>query len=106
MCPDWFKETFPDGFIYHEKHQRNETELVYIEYIHDPDFSDTSAEVVMFILVKEKGQLQIEQDRHTVGLFPKATWLELTTAAGFTVETKPFVKAVFGEDLVLLVGVA
>jgi SAM-dependent methyltransferase len=104
MCPDWFKEDFPDGFVYHEKHSMEETDLTYIEYIHDPDPADTAAEVIMFILIKETGQLQIEQDCHTVGLFPKSTWLDLMATAGFTVEERPYVKAVFGKELVLLVG--
>jgi hypothetical protein len=104
MCPDWFTENFPDGFVYHEKNSKKGTELTYIEYMHDPDPTDTTAEVIMFILIKEAGQLQIEQDRHAVGLFPKSTWFKLITNAGFHVEEKPFVKAVFGSDLVMLAG--
>jgi len=104
MCPDWFAENFPDKFIHHETHCSGDKELAFIEYIHDPDPSDTSAEVAIFILINERGQLQIEQDRHTVGLFPKSIWTELITEAGFDFEEKPFVEAVFGEDLVMLVG--
>jgi SAM-dependent methyltransferase len=105
MCPDWFQETFPDEFVDHEKHTAGDTSVTYIEYIHDPDPTDTTVEIVMFILIKEMGRLRIERDYHTLGLFPKTTWLELTTEAGFSFETRPFVKAVFGVELELLVAV-
>ena len=105
MCPDWFRETFPDEFVSHKTRRRGDTSLTYIEYVHDPDPADTTVEVVMFMLIREHGQLRVEQDRHTIGLFPKRTWLELTAEAGFDVETEAFVKADYGEQLVLLVGV-
>jgi SAM-dependent methyltransferase len=105
MCPDWFQETFPDEFVDHQKRAAGNTSVTYIEYIHDPDPTDTTVEIVMFILIKEKGHLQIERDHHTLGLFPKTTWLECTAEARFDVETRPFVKAVFGVQLELLVAV-
>jgi hypothetical protein len=105
MCPDWFEENFPNEFVYHERHLCGETRLTYIEYIHDPAPGDTMVELIMFILVNEEGRLRIEQDRHTLGLFPKATWLKRIYEAGFEVETKPFVKAVWGAELDVLVGV-
>jgi hypothetical protein len=105
MCPDWFRETFPDEFVSHKTQRRGNMSLTYIEYVHDPDPSDSLVEIVMFILIREDGRLRIEHDRHTLGLFPRDTWLDLTREAGFTVETRPYVKADYGEKLTLIIGV-
>ena len=35
----------------------------------------------------ENGQERVEQDTHTTGLFPMATWTRLLQAAGFQEET-------------------
>ncbi len=77
MAPDWFRETFRDQFVSHVTRCRGDTVLTCIEYLHDPDPADTTVEIVMFFLIREKGQLRIEQDRHTLGLFRKATWLNM-----------------------------
>ncbi len=103
--PDWFKETFRDHFVSHATHRRDDTDLTYIEYVHDPDPADTTIEMIMFLLIRQKGQVHIEQDRHVIGLFPKSTWLNLTHECGFEVETRPFVEADAGERRTLLVGV-
>ncbi len=105
MCPDWFRENFPDEFVSHKTHRRGNTSLTYLEYVHDPDPSDSLVEIVLFMLIREDGRLRIEQDRHTLGLFPRETWLDLTREAGFTVETRPSVKADYDEKLSLIVGV-
>ena len=105
MCPDWFRETFPDQFVSHKTCHEGDTDLTYIEYFHDPDPSDTLVEMVMFLLIRERGKLRIEQDVHTLGLFPKSTWLTLMQQAGFRVETRPSVKSDYGGELTLLVGV-
>ena len=106
MCPDWFREPFPDEFVSHRTLRRGATSLTYIEYVHDPDPGDSLVEIVMFILIRENGQLRVEQDRHTMGLFPKATWIDLTSEAGFAVETRPYVMADYGSQLTLIVGMA
>jgi len=38
-------------------------------------------------------------------LFPRQTWIQAISEAGFTAETRPFVKGVSGAQLELLVGV-
>lgn len=106
MCPDWFRETFPDEFVSHKTQRRGDTSLTCIEYVHYPDPSDTLVEIVMFILIREQGRLRIEQDRHTLGLFPRDTWLDLTAQAGFEVTMRPSIKADYGEQLSLILGVA
>ena len=104
MAPDWFSETFPDRFVSHDTCCEGTRDVTFIEYCHDPDPSDTTAETVMFFLVRDGGRLRIEQDRHTEGVFSRQTWLRLMEEAGFTADTRPYVAAEYAA-LELLVGV-
>ena len=61
-------------------------ELTMIEYINDPDPSDTTIESIFFYILRAKGSLLVEQDLHVTGLFPLDTWLRLMGDAGFLVE--------------------
>ena len=56
------------------------------EYLHDPDTSDTQIESVYTYTIVEAGQERVEQDTHTTGLFPMATWTRLLREAGFQEE--------------------
>lgn len=82
-APDYFKETFTDPWIEHGTNRDEKIELSYIEYSYDPDPEDTTIETIMFYLIREKGRLKIEKDRHVTGLFPKTTWSRLIRQAGF-----------------------
>ena len=105
MCPDWFRETFPDGFVSHATRSAAGSSVTYIEFIWDPDPGDSLVEIVMFLLIRAWGRLRIEQDRHTMGLFSRETWMELTSESGFEVHARPYIKADYGEMLTLIVGV-
>ncbi len=43
-------------------------------------------EAALVYLIRVKGGLRIETEVHTLGLFPRATWLELLAGAGLEVE--------------------
>ena len=43
-----------------------------------------------FLLRQPDGSTQMVQDRHVLGLFPRATWLELIAGAGFQPLAVPF----------------
>lgn len=75
-----------------------------VEYEYDPDPNDTITETIMFYLIREKGSLHIEQDRHIMGLFPLQTWLDLMSEAGFHVEKWPYDVHDDGRESYLLVG--
>ncbi len=105
MCPDWFREYFPDGFVSHRTRRRGDTSLTYIEYVYDPDPADTTVQTIMFFVIRDGGEVRVEQDTHTLGVFEKQTWLALTEEAGFTVETRPYVKADYGQMVTMIVGV-
>ncbi len=62
--------------------------LTYVSYIHDADPSDTTFELILVYLINEAGEVRIEHDRHTCGLFDQATWQRLMEEAGFAVELR------------------
>jgi SAM-dependent methyltransferase len=86
VAPDWFRETFKGTAVHHWINQKDALEVTFIEYVHDPDPSDTTIESIFFFIFQEDGQLRIEQDRHITGLFPLETWLRLMRDARFEVE--------------------
>ena len=83
LTPDYLKESYSGPTVLHWVCHQSEPRFTVIEYCHDPDPSDTTIESVFFFLFQEEGGLKIEQDRHTTGLFPSHTWLELMGEEGF-----------------------
>ena len=61
-------------------------------------------ETVFVYVWKENGELRVEEDRHTTGLFPLGTWLRLMIEAGFAVEQSSHPAEEMGETY-LLIGV-
>jgi len=86
--PDYYRDTFAGPRVEHFTRASASRELTYVEYAHDPDPSDTAMEIIFFFLIREKGQLRIEQDRHITGLFSRASWIKLMEKAGFRVEPR------------------
>ena len=101
IAPDYFKETFAGPTVLHWIRPDADRSLTVIEYCHDPDPADTTIESIFFFIWQEGGELRVEQDRHTTGLFPAATWLELLAEAGFTAEriTHPGYEGGYGGHL-------
>ncbi len=65
-----------------------EPQITYIENNYDPDPRDTTFETTFVYLIREKGKLRIEQDFHTLGVFPIETWRATLAAAGFEVNER------------------
>jgi SAM-dependent methyltransferase len=63
---------------------RDDLEIVLLENRYDPDVTDMSYEHVLVYLIRRKGVLRIETDRHLGGLFPLDTWRGLLGEAGFS----------------------
>jgi len=103
-APDWFRETFPGRWAEHGIRQGTDTKLTYLEYHHDPDPEDSTLEALYVYVIEEKGELRIEHDRHTLGLFPLQKWLDLLGEAGFDVEQKAYPVHGDGREASLLVG--
>ncbi len=103
-APDQYRETFRQSQVYHRTRSKGELELTHIEYANDPDPSDTTTESIHFYLIRERGHLRIEQDRHIFGLFPLQTWLNLMEETGFQVDTVPYDVHEDHREAYLLVG--
>jgi SAM-dependent methyltransferase len=105
MTPDRFAEAFHPPEIGHATHSDEARRLTYVEYTDDPDPADTTIETIMFYLIRERGCLRIEPDRHVSGLFPRATWMRTLDEAGFVAETRSFPLGPDRRPYELLVGV-
>jgi SAM-dependent methyltransferase len=103
VAPDWFSETFPDRTSTFETRERNGTEVTYFDYTWDPDPTDHLIRVDMTFLIREGERVRMEEDRHVMGVFPRATWLERLAGAGFAVEEREHVASDHGYVHCLLV---
>ena len=63
--------------------------LRYLEWVWDPDPSDTTYLCDFAYLLREGSAVRCEQDRHVMGVFPRRTWLDLLTETGFRAEVVP-----------------
>ena len=86
IVPDYFKDTFKPGTA-HGGADNNGRGMRYLEWTHTPD-PDGSIIIKDFALMlkDEKGQVQVEYDRHLLGLFSKADWLSMLQQTGFDAE--------------------
>lgn len=64
---------------------RDGLEVVFVENSYDPDPTDEQYEMTILYLIRERGQLRIERDHWTMGLFPLGTWRQVLHEAGLEV---------------------
>ena len=83
FCPDYVRENFrPDTDC--GGHDGAGRAMRYLEWVWDPDPSDTVYLVdYMFALRERDGTVRVEHDRHVEGLFPRADWIRWLSEAGF-----------------------
>ena len=86
VAPDHYTETFAPPLIDYETNRDAKTELTFVEYTTDLDPNDTTIETTFVFFIKRNGNLSVEMDSHTTGLFPIATWESLLRTSGFEVE--------------------
>lgn len=90
LAPDQVQETFRPSTD-HGGHDGQKGGIRYLDWTWDPDPEDSTCISDMVYLIKDKqGNLQIEHDRHLLGLFPRQIWLKLLTNAGFQPQVIPF----------------
>ncbi len=63
--------------------RRGDTEVVFFEDRYDPDPKDTTFEATFVFLIRRRGRLRVETDRHVLGLFPASTWRRTLRETGF-----------------------
>ncbi len=90
LAPDWLRDDFhgPRVIEWSREWSReaDDRSVTFIEYVADPDPTDTTIESVFFFIINRDGQITVEQDRHTGGLFPRSVWLSMLDRAGFDAE--------------------
>jgi SAM-dependent methyltransferase len=83
FVPDFVRETFVAGTDQGGSDSSNRR-LRFLQWVFDPDPTDTTYVVDFAILLRNRrGAARIAHDRHTLGLFPRATWLRLMRDVGF-----------------------
>ncbi len=86
LTPDAVAETFSPGTSHGGHDGPDGRALRYLEWIHDRNVDDTTYHMDFVFLIQEPGQpLRVEHDHHTLGLFSRATWLDLIQASGLQV---------------------
>jgi hypothetical protein len=65
--------------------KKGDVELTFIENYYDPDAGDTTYDCTFVYLIREKGKLRIETDRHVCGIFTMETWRRSVRDVGFDV---------------------
>jgi SAM-dependent methyltransferase len=72
-------------------HDGRDRAMRYLEWSWDPDANDTTVTTdYTYTFRNPDGSVRVIHDRHTEGLFPRATWLRLLQAAGFAPSVIPF----------------
>jgi SAM-dependent methyltransferase len=90
FVPDYTRETFELRSSHGGHDGEDGRSLRYLEWVTDPDPSDTTYEVDFAVLLREPGQApRVVHDHHVEGIFPEHTWLHLLEAAGFTARVVP-----------------
>ena len=88
LLPDFTAETFR-AETKHGGHDGSDgRSLRYLEWVSDPDPTDTTVVTdYAYLLHGADGSVQVLDDRHVEGIFPRATWLRLLAEVGFRVDT-------------------
>ncbi len=97
FAPDYTRESFLPSTD-HGGHDGNGRGLRYLEWVVDPDPSDTVYTVNLAYLLRERdGSVRVEHDRHFLGLFAVEDWLRLLRQVGFRpmAVTAPYNRQVF-----------
>jgi trans-aconitate methyltransferase len=88
--PDFVAETFRPGTETGGS-DADGRGLRYLEWRWRPGSSrETYVTDMAYLLRDESGTVEVFHDRHVMGLFPRAAWLELVEAAGFEPLAVPF----------------
>jgi SAM-dependent methyltransferase len=70
--------------------------LRYLEWEHPA--RGTEAEISFVYILRERSEERVVSDHHVVGVFPRATWLELLQRVGFAAFTEPYEHSTFAPD--------
>ena len=104
FAPDYVKETF-DTSTEHGGHDSGARHMRYLEWVWDPDPTDTAFVTDYAFLLREgNGATRVEHDRHVEGLFGRAVWLRLIEACGFIPQPTVFHHTEVDRPLDIFIG--
>jgi SAM-dependent methyltransferase len=83
FSPDHTRETYAPSTSHGGTDSGNRG-LRYLEWIWDPDPSDSTYFTDMVYMMKDGDNIDCQRDRHVMGLFSNDTWLRLIEDVGFT----------------------
>ena len=86
LAPDWLRDTFAGPKVIDWTRRDRAVDITFIEYIADPDPTDSAIESVFLFIINRDGRITVEQDRHLSGLFAESVWRRLLAEAGLTAE--------------------
>ncbi|HXU03166.1 MAG TPA: class I SAM-dependent methyltransferase, partial [Polyangia bacterium] len=91
FAPDFVRESFRERSELHSGDDGARA-LRCLEWTWDPDPRDDTYTVEYAFLLRDGVDMKSVHDRHVEGLFARATWMEILTGAGFSVELtdRPF----------------
>ena len=103
FAPDHLRDTFTPSTD-HGGHDGVDRGLRYLEWTHDPDPLDTTCTVDYAFLLREGESVRVVHDRHVLGVFARADWLQWLADAGFEAREVPFEHSEFapGERVVFV----
>jgi hypothetical protein len=98
--PDYVRETFKPGTD-HGGEDGPDRALRYLEWVTDPDPTDSSYETDYVIVRRHPDRrIEVSHDHHVEGLFPRQRWLDLLAEVGFVDATSQ----VDDEDRIVFAG--
>jgi len=95
-------ETFEPG-TEHGGYDDGHRGLRYLEWVWDPDPTDSTIEAHMVYVLREGDEVSVVHDRHPQGLFPTSIWIGALSTAGFEAEFRP-TELTDGSLLLLFIG--
>ena len=86
LAPDWLSESFSGPRVIDWTRQDAGLDVTFIEYVAQAEPGVATLESVFIFIINQDGQVKVELDRHTGGLFPRSLWLDLMADAGLDAE--------------------
>lgn len=97
FVPDDIAETIRRS-VFQGGGEKNDRSLRYFYQQEIPEPGATTYETTMTYVIREGGTQRMEVDKHTFGVFPRATWLGLLAGVGFEPKPLPYRHSSFAPD--------
>lgn len=90
VTPDVTKESFQQNKTTTTPSTRDALDVVFIENVYDPDPTDDQYEATIIYLIRDLGQLRIETDHWTLGIFSLDSWRTVLRETGFDLHEEQY----------------